>query len=83
MLASKSTCKDRWRQVLPEAPRIWPKHLVTLEPSISIAQTEQMQAERMQLIVPRAIHETYRPEQREWLVPLAGFVDLVGRRATV
>ncbi|MEQ8165794.1 MAG: type II restriction endonuclease, partial [Alphaproteobacteria bacterium] len=35
MLAAKSTCKDRWPQILPEAERIPVKHLVTLEPGIS------------------------------------------------
>src|SRR5690606_2121160 len=49
MLASKSTLKDRWRQVLPEAQRIPDKHLFTLEPGISENQTTQMQAERLQL----------------------------------
>src|SRR5690606_34226989 len=39
MLASKSTCKDRWRQILNEAARIPDKHLLTLEPSISENQT--------------------------------------------
>src|SRR4029079_2208719 len=31
MLAAKTTCKDRWRQVLDEAKRIRSKHLLTLE----------------------------------------------------
>ena len=35
MLGAKSTCKDRWSQILPEAERIPLKHLVTLEPGIS------------------------------------------------
>jgi hypothetical protein len=30
MLGSKSTLKDRWRQVLDEADRITHKHLLTL-----------------------------------------------------
>ncbi len=48
MLGAKSTLKDRWRQVLSEARRIEHKHLVTLEPGISEAQTNQMQAEKLQ-----------------------------------
>ena len=32
MLGAKSTCKDRWRQVLAEAEKINRKHLLTLEP---------------------------------------------------
>lgn len=35
MLGVKSTCKDRWRQVLIEANRINRKHLLTLEVAIS------------------------------------------------
>ncbi|ASD85469.1 hypothetical protein LB105_004113 [Salmonella enterica] len=42
MLASKSTCKDRWRQMLNEAVRISDKHLLTLEPSISENQTNEI-----------------------------------------
>ena len=42
MLGAKSTCKDRWRQVLAEDEKISRKHLLTLEPGISEPQTHQM-----------------------------------------
>lgn len=77
VLAAKSTCKDRWRQVLPEAQRIWPKHLVTLEPAISVFQTDQMQAERVQLVVPLAIQESYQPDQRNSIMSITSFISLV------
>lgn len=80
-LAAKSTCKDRWRQVLPEAHRIWPKHLLTLEPAISIAQTDQMRTEQVQLVVPEQIQSSYRDQQRSWLQSLADFIGLVSKRA--
>lgn len=80
MLAAKSTCKERWRQVMPEARRIWPKHLVTIEPAISSAQTDQMQAERVQLVVPAAIQESYTSPQQSWLLSLADFARLVRQR---
>ncbi len=80
MLASKSTLKDRWRQVLPEAQRIPSKHLFTLEPSISENQTTQMQAEKLQLVIPAEIHGTYRKSQRSWLMTLADFVELTDSR---
>jgi hypothetical protein len=79
-LAAKSTCKDRWRQVLPEAQRVWPKHLVTLEPSISVTQTDQMQAERVRLVVPHPIHASYLPTQQAWLLSVANLIDLVRER---
>ncbi len=80
MLASKSTCKDRWRQILNEAARIPLKHLLTLEPGISENQTGEMQAERVQLVLPRAIHQTYTASQQGWLMDVGDFVSLVHER---
>lgn len=80
LLAAKSTCKDRWRQVLPEAQLIWPKHLITLEPAISPGQTGQMRGERVQLVVPKLIQESYQLDQRSWLLTLGDFIDLVRQR---
>lgn len=81
MLAAKATCKERWRQVLPEAQRIWPKHLATLEPAISVAQTEQMKNEKVQLVVPQRIQASYQPDQQAWLWSLQDFIALVRERA--
>ncbi len=79
MLAAKSVCKERWRQILPEADRIPAKHLVTLEPGISSAQTEQMQAHDVQLIVPVPIQPSYSKAQSEWLWSVEQFVVHVRR----
>ncbi|MBE7526069.1 restriction endonuclease [candidate division WWE3 bacterium] len=83
MLAAKSTCKDRWRQILNEAARIPHKHLLTLEPSISENQTEEMKAERVQLVMPRGLHPTYTPAQQAWLMDVAGFIELARQRQNV
>lgn len=80
MLASKSTCKDRWRQVLAEAARIEVKHLLTLEPAISTQQTSEMAGHRLQLVVPREIGLSYTARQREWLMDLGQYVQLVRER---
>lgn len=80
MLGAKSTLKERWRQVLSEAERVEEKHLLTLEPGISEKQTAEMQAKRLQLVLPRSLHETYRPEQRAWLMDVSGFLRLVQAR---
>lgn len=80
MLGAKSTLKDRWRQVLSEARRIQRKHLVTLEPGISEAQTTQMQAEQLQLVVPARIQETFREAQKSWLMNISDFVELARSR---
>ncbi len=77
MLGAKRTCKDRWRQVLAEAEKIDTKHLLTLEAGISVAQTDEMKASVLQLVVPQGVHRTYKPEQQDWLMNLAGFLDFV------
>jgi hypothetical protein len=77
MLGAKTTCKDRWRQVLSEAHRIKAKHLVTLEAAISERQTGEMQSHGLTLIVPLPIQETYSSVQRKWLVGLGEFIEQV------
>ena len=47
MLGVKSSCKDRWRQVLAEADRIKRKHLLTLEAAISKNQTDEMESREL------------------------------------
>jgi len=83
MLGVKSTCKDRWRQVLAEADRIDHKHLLTLETAISEHQTNEMQAKNLQLVLPRELHGTYTPTQKTWLMDISSFVALVLDRQIV
>lgn len=80
MLGAKATCKDRWRQVLAEADRIPDKHLLTLEPGISENQTAEMQSKHLHLVVPAGIHDSYTPQQRQWLLRVADFIGLVRSR---
>lgn len=80
MLGVKSTCKDRWRQVLSEADRIDEKHLLTLEAAISGYQLQEMQARNLQLVVPTLIHETYSEEYRSKLMSVDNFIELVSFR---
>lgn len=75
MLGAKSSCKDRWRQVLAEAEKIPKKHLLTLEPGISEPQTAQMIASNLQLIVPAAIQITYTASQQDWLMSVNDFIN--------
>nr|WP_282438997.1 type II restriction endonuclease [Brevundimonas sp. EYE_349] len=80
MLAAKSTCKDRWRQILNEAARIPRKHLLTLEPSISTNQTNEMALEQVQLVIPAPLFPTYSDVQQRWLLNVRGFAELVHAR---
>ena len=78
MLGVKSTCKDRWRQVLSEADRITEKHLLTLEAAISSYQLEEMRARNLQLVVPESIHQTY--QKNEDLMTVNDFIEMVAFR---
>lgn len=80
MLGAKSTCKDRWRQVLAEAEKISRKHLLTLEPGISEPQTHQMEASSLQLVVPLPVQDSYTATQQGWLWSVADFIGEVRAR---
>ncbi|SDX83426.1 EcoRII C terminal [Allochromatium warmingii] len=80
MLGVKSSCKDRWRQVLAEADRIKNKHLFTLETAISKNQTDEMQSKNLQLVLPKILHKTYSEDQQKWLIDIKTFTDLVLKR---
>lgn len=74
ILGAKTTCKDRWRQVLSEGVRVKEKHLLTLEPGISTNQTNEMRAHNLQLIVPKPLHSTFAAKQREWLWTMSDLI---------
>lgn len=80
MLGAKTTCKDRWRQVLAEAKRISPKHLLTLEAAISVNQTDEMRQHNLRLVIPRGLHETFTPAQQRELMAVSEFTALVKER---
>lgn len=80
MLGVKSSCKDRWRQVLSEADRIEKKHLLTLESAISENQTNEMIDKKLQLTIPSPIHDTYTQKQRMWLYTVRVFLKEVESR---
>lgn len=78
-LAAKTTCKDRWRQVINEADRLrgLPKYLCTLQQGISPAQMDEMQAENVILVVPRPYIASYPADRRDRIWTVAKFVDYV------
>lgn len=78
-LAAKTTCKDRWRQVINEADRLrgLPKYLCTLQQGISPAQMDEMQAENVVLVVPRPYIASYPADRRDRIWTVTKFVDYV------
>ncbi|MGS1123034.1 type II restriction endonuclease [Rhodanobacter sp. UC4436_H3] len=80
MLGVKTTCKDRWRQVLSEAQRIPNKHLLTLESAISENQTAEMTAWHLTLVVPKPLQESYTDAQRKWLWGVNEFAKFIAAK---
>lgn len=74
MLAAKTTCKDRWRQVINEADRIAIKHLLTLQEGVSEGQFREMQEAGVQLVVPVGLHDAYPASIRPHLQTLESFI---------
>ena len=79
VLAAKTTCKDRWRQILSEADRLRDqnKYLCTLQQGISSAQMDEMQAEGVVLVVPEKYISTYPKDKRDRIWTIYQFVQYV------
>lgn len=74
MLAVKTTCKDRWRQVLNEANRVEGIHLFTLQEGVSPNQFSEMEDAEVKLVVPKPLHTKYPEEVRGKLMTLNDFI---------
>lgn len=74
MLAVKTTCKDRWRQIVKEADRIPRKHLLTLQQGVSENQFREMVESGVQLVVPARIFKSFPESVRPHLQSLESFI---------
>ncbi len=82
-LGSKTTCKDRWRQVINEANRISEKHLFTLQQGISAQQLEEMAEEKVILVVPQPYIDTYPKEKWNTIWNLRKFIEYTKEKTSV
>lgn len=80
MVGVKTTCKDRWRQVLNEAKRIREKHIMTIQQGISTKQLAEMRGANVQLVVPSEFHKPYPPKSVMKLLHVEEFVEMVRKR---
>jgi len=80
MLGAKTTCKDRWRQVLNEANKIPNKHLFTLQRGVSRNQLQEMKDERLTLVVPKDNKKLFLPEFHDNIMCLSDFIGMVRER---
>jgi len=74
MLATKTTCRDRWRQIINEADRITVKHLLTLQEGVSEAQFREMTQANVQLVVPEPLIGKFPPAIRTDIMTLESFL---------
>lgn len=78
----KTTCKDRWRQVLQEGSLVQEKHILTLQRGISDDQLNKMHAARISLIVPQKLHPYYPRDRQIILMDVEGFIATVRAKLT-
>ena len=78
-LAAKTTCKDRWRQIINEADRLrgYPKYLCTLQQGISAAQMDEMESEKVILVVPKPYISSYPKDRQHRIWTIGKFVDFI------
>lgn len=77
VLGAKTTCKDRWRQVLTEADRVDVKYLFTLQQGISKNQLKEMHDSRLTLVVPNQYIKDFPKEYQQDINNLSGFIRMV------
>jgi len=77
MMAVKTCCKDRWRQVINEADRIARKHLFTLQEGISENQLREMRTHNVFLVIPEPHRKSFSENSRDELMSLEQFVRMV------
>ena len=73
-LGAKTTCKDRWRQIVNEADRIDIKYLFTLQQGISEQQINEMESEKVILVIPKQYLSAFPEKKRESIWTLKKFI---------
>ncbi|MHB8653430.1 MAG: type II restriction endonuclease [Terriglobia bacterium] len=77
----KTTCKDRWRQVLNEGKRVRRKYILTIQQGISRNQLREMRGSDVTLIVPKPLHKEYPPGVMR-ILSVERFIGQVKRQLT-
>ncbi len=83
MIGLKTTCKDRWRQVLNEGRRVQTKYILTLQQGITGNQLKEMQEARVSLVVPKQLHSKYPSAWHSSLLNLQGFIEIVKQQLAI
>lgn len=83
LLGAKTTCKDRWRQVLNEGDRLPNKHLLTLQQGITANQLDEMQRAGLTLVVPKDYHSLYPKTHQDRLWTVEKFIQYANEKYTI
>ena len=78
-LAAKTTCKDRWRQVLNEADRLrdQKKYLCTMQQGVTSSQMDEMETEGVILVVPKRFISSYPKDKQSRIWSVGKFINYV------
>jgi len=78
-LAAKTTCKDRWRQVINESDRLRDrtKYLCTLQQGVSEQQMDEMTIENVTLVVPSAYIRSFPHDKQGCIWTIDRFIEFV------
>ena len=77
IIGVKTTCKDRWRQVLNEGKRVPEKHILTIQPGISTNQLNEMHKANVTLVVPKRFHKDYPKDRDITLLTVEEFISKI------
>jgi len=75
VMGVKTTCKDRWRQILNEGKRVKNKHILTLQPGISSNQLTEMHEAGVTLVVPRKLQDEYPKNHSLTILSVEDFIE--------
>jgi type II restriction enzyme len=76
----KTTCKDRWGQVVKEARRVRHKHILTTQRGIAGGQLSEMHAANVSLVVPKSIQSDYPRDHDIEMLTVDQFIGVVKDR---
>ncbi|MSO21462.1 MAG: hypothetical protein EXQ56_13595 [Acidobacteria bacterium] len=79
----KTTCKDRWRQVLNEGRRVPHKHILTTQRGISTSQLREMNEAKVTLVVPSPLQKEYPRDRPVPMLSVEEFIVAARKSVTV
>ncbi len=80
VMGAKTTCRDRWLQIVTEAGRADFKYFFTKQLGLTSHQLKEMESLHVGLVVPMSNIGLFSAEFCEKISSLAGFISMVKER---